>query len=109
MADAYHVAPIDNLGFLDRRRAGEPRGARRMGFELPGAHAADRARVALRAVHAARRADFPWILFTYCGIYVAELVALTGAAPREACGTRVRALLGARLIKEGEAGRWNFT
>src|SRR5258708_4427311 len=101
MADAYHVARIDNLGFLDRRRPREPRGARRVGFELPGAHAADRARVALRAVHVARRADFPWILFAYCGIHAAELIALTGAGSAWSLQARVRALLGARLIKEG--------
>src|SRR6266853_3137569 len=86
MVDAIHVASFDLVGYLDRRRPGESRGAGRVGFELSGADAADRARFAVCAVHVARRADFPGILFASFGIHAAKLVAL-----------------------EGEAGRWNFT
>src|SRR5260370_36701592 len=86
MVDAIHVASFDLVGCLDRRRPGEACGAGRVGFELSGADAADRARFAVRAVHVARRADFPGILFASFGIHAAKLVAL-----------------------EGEAGRWDFT
>src|ERR1700687_6098333 len=86
MADAGRFGCFDAVGFLDRGRAGESFGARRVGPELPGADAADRAGGALCAVHVARRADFPWLLFACFGIHAAKIVPL-----------------------EGEAGRWNFT
>ena len=50
------------VGLLDRGRAGESGGAHRLGVELSGAHAADRARVRLRAVDGARRAGCSWAI-----------------------------------------------
>jgi NADH:ubiquinone oxidoreductase subunit 5 (subunit L)/multisubunit Na+/H+ antiporter MnhA subunit len=41
----------DGVGLLDCGRTGESGGADRVGFELAGADAADRARLPLRAVH----------------------------------------------------------
>src|ERR1700704_6213084 len=86
MADAGYVACFDGVGFLDRGWAGESCGAGRVGLELSGADAADRARIALCAFHVARRADFPGELFALFGNHAAKLVAL----------------------EKSEAGRWNF-
>ena len=70
MADAHRFAHFDGVGFLDCGRPGESGGAHCVGVELSGAHAADRARFALCAIHVAGRADFPGLLPARVGNYV---------------------------------------
>src|SRR5882762_764977 len=88
MADAVWVECLHDLGFLDYRWLGQCIGSYRHVRGLACANAADRTRGALCAVHVARRSDFPGILFAHFRLHAAKIVA---------------------LLREGEAGRWNFT
>jgi NADH-quinone oxidoreductase subunit L len=62
LADAHHLDHLRHLGFLDCGWPGEPGRADRLAVQLARADAADRARGAVRAVHAVRRADFSGLL-----------------------------------------------